>query len=163
MLWWGEKFKISEADSLMFAFLFVFVVVVVSVCLFLFVCFFLFRAAPSAYGNSQARGWIRATAASLHLATAMWDLSPIHYLYHSSWECWIPNPLSEARDRTTSSWRLIGLVITEPQWELPDSLMFDSQPVSLREVKWLPQVHTAIRWPSLDSDPRTRKSNPWSS
>ena len=38
-----------------------------------------------AFGSSQARGPIRAIAASLH---------------HSSWQCQILNPLSEARDRT---------------------------------------------------------------
>ena len=32
----------------------------------LIIFFFLFRAAPSAYGGSQARGQIRATVASLH-------------------------------------------------------------------------------------------------
>ena len=45
----------------------------------------LFRAAPMAYGGSQARGWIRAIAAGLH---------------HSSQQCWILNRLSEARDWT---------------------------------------------------------------
>ena len=50
-----------------------------------FFCLFLlfFRAAPAAYGDSQARGPIRATAASLH---------------HSSRQLQILNPLSEARD-----------------------------------------------------------------
>ena len=38
-----------------------------------------------AYGGSQARGLIRAVAASLH---------------HNSQQCWIPNPLSETRDQT---------------------------------------------------------------
>ena len=38
-----------------------------------------------AYGSSQARGRIGAAAASLH---------------HSSQQCWILNPLSEARDGT---------------------------------------------------------------
>ena len=33
-------------------------------------------------------------------ATATPDLSPICVLHHSSWQCWILNPLSEARDRT---------------------------------------------------------------
>ena len=42
-------------------------------------------AAPTAYGDFQARGSIRATAAGLH---------------HSSWQRRILNPLSEARDRT---------------------------------------------------------------
>ena len=32
----------------------------------IFLLFFAFRAAPMAYGSSQARGQIRATAASLH-------------------------------------------------------------------------------------------------
>ena len=44
-----------------------------------------FRAARVTYGGSQARGRIRATDAGLH---------------HSSWQCLILNPLSEARDRT---------------------------------------------------------------
>ena len=48
-------------------------------------CFCLFRAAPMAYGGSQAGGQIGATAAGLH---------------HSSQQCWIFNPLSKARDQT---------------------------------------------------------------
>ena len=56
-----------------------------------FVCvcvsFCLSRATHAAYGGSQARGPIRAVAARCSL-------------YHSSWQCQIPNPLSKARDRT---------------------------------------------------------------
>ena len=33
-------------------------------------------------------------------ATAMWDLSHVCDLHHSSRQCWILNPLSEAKDRT---------------------------------------------------------------
>ena len=33
-------------------------------------------------------------------AIATWDLSHIYKPHHSLWECWIPNPLSEARDWT---------------------------------------------------------------
>ena len=33
-------------------------------------------------------------------ATAMWDLSYVCDLHHSSWTRWIPDPLSKARDRT---------------------------------------------------------------
>ena len=51
----------------------------------LFFFFLLFRAAPAAYGGYQARGQIGAGATSLH---------------HSSEQCWILNPLSEARDQT---------------------------------------------------------------
>ena len=51
-----------------------------------FISFFLlFRAALTAYGGSQDRGWIGPAAAGLHC---------------SSQQCWIPNPLSEARDWT---------------------------------------------------------------
>ena len=35
-------------------------------CFLLFLSFFLFRAAPTAYGSSQAKGPIRAVAAGLH-------------------------------------------------------------------------------------------------
>ena len=47
--------------------------------------FLLFTAAPASYGASQARGPIRAAAASLQ---------------HISWQYQILNPLSEARDWT---------------------------------------------------------------
>ena len=47
--------------------------------------YLLFRVALMAYGGSQARSRIGATAASLH---------------HSSRQCWILNPLREARDQT---------------------------------------------------------------
>jgi len=47
--------------------------------------FFLFRATPEAFGGSQARGLVGATAASLH---------------HISQQCHILNPLSGARDLT---------------------------------------------------------------
>ena len=57
-------------------------------------------AAHVAYGSSQARGQIRATAADLCTATATPDLSHISNLHHSSWQCRILNPLSEARDCT---------------------------------------------------------------
>ena len=53
---------------------------------FFFFCLFAFsRAAPAAYGGSQARGLIGVVAAGLR---------------HSSWQLRILNPLSKARDRT---------------------------------------------------------------
>ena len=33
-------------------------------------------------------------------ATATWDLRGVSDLHHSSWQCWILNPFSKARDRT---------------------------------------------------------------
>ena len=69
-----------------------------------------------AYGSSQARGRIRATGASLRHShgnagselrlqptpqlTEMPDPSHICNQHHSSRQCRILNPLSEARDRT---------------------------------------------------------------
>ena len=52
---------------------------------FVFFFFFLFRAVHVTYGRSHARGWIRASPSSL---------------CHSSWQQWILNSLSEARDQT---------------------------------------------------------------
>ena len=49
-------------------------------------CFFcLFTDTPAAYGSSRARGWIGASAATLH---------------QSLWQHQILNPLNEARDQT---------------------------------------------------------------
>ena len=52
-------------------------------------------------------------------ATAMWDLSRICDLRHSSWHHQIPDPLGEARDGTTSSWILVRFITAEPQRERP--------------------------------------------
>ena len=70
--------------------------------IYLFLFFGLFGiswAAPVAYGGSQARGLIGAVATGLYIrATASQDPSHVCKLHHSSWQCWILNPLSEARD-----------------------------------------------------------------
>ena len=68
----------------------------------LFVCFsvLLFRAALVGYGSFWARGQIRLQLPAHPTATATWDLNHICHLHHSPWQCWIPNPLSKARDQT---------------------------------------------------------------
>ena len=43
-------------------------------------------------------------------ATATGDPSCVFYLHYSSQQCWIFNPLREARDRTFSSWILVRFV-----------------------------------------------------
>ena len=65
---------------------------------------FVFCLFKRTYGGSQARG----VAAELELqlpacttATETWDLSRVCHLHHSSCQCRILNPLSEARDRTS--------------------------------------------------------------
>ena len=60
----------------------------------------LFRVTPVAYVSSPARGQVEAVAAGLPTATAMWDLSCVFDLHHSSWQHQITNPLSKARDQT---------------------------------------------------------------
>ena len=70
------------------------------VCLGFFFGFFLFlfRAAPAAFGDSQAKGQIGAVAAGLATATAVQDPSHVCDLHHSSRLCQIIYPLSKARD-----------------------------------------------------------------
>ena len=58
-----------------------------NIAIFFFFLLLFFRATPKAYGSSQAGAATR-------------DLSHVHDLYHSSWQCQIPDPLSEARDQT---------------------------------------------------------------
>ena len=58
-------------------------------------------AAPMAYGGSQARGLTRAEAADLRHSHSNAGSQPrLRDLHHSSYQCWILNPLSEARDQT---------------------------------------------------------------
>ena len=70
-------------------------------CSVLFCFVLLFRAALEAHGNSQARGQIGATAAGLHHSHSNAGSKPCLQLKpHSSWQCQIPNPRNEARNRT---------------------------------------------------------------
>ena len=61
--------------------------------------FIYFKATPTAYRSSQARGCV----CDLH---------------HSSRQCHILNPLSEAWIEPMSSWILVRLISAEPWWEL---------------------------------------------
>ena len=57
-------------------------------------------------------------------ATATPDPNRICDLHHSSQQCWILNPLSEARMEHAFPWVLVRFVTNEPQWELPDYSFF---------------------------------------
>ena len=59
-----------------------------------------FRAAPTAYGGSQARVQSELQLPAYATATAVQDLSHVCHLHHSSRQHQIRNPLIEARDRT---------------------------------------------------------------
>ena len=62
--------------------------------------FFFFRTTPVAYSSSQARSWMELQLLAYATATATQDLRHVCELHHSSRHCWIPDPLSEARDQT---------------------------------------------------------------
>ena len=85
-----EESRCSQEATFSFSFFFSF-----------FFVFCPFRAAPLAYGGSQARGLIGAVAAGLcqSHSNARSQLR-LRYLHHSSWQRWVLNPLSEGRDRT---------------------------------------------------------------
>ena len=64
-------------------------------------CLFAFSgAAPAAYGGSQARGQIELRPPAYTTVIATPDPSHVCDLHHSSRQCWILNPLIEARDLT---------------------------------------------------------------
>jgi len=79
---------------------------------FFFFFFCLFRAAPMAYGGSQARGLIGAVATSLrHSHSHMgYDL---HHSYAGSLTHWARPGIEP-----TTSWFLVGFVSAAPWWEL---------------------------------------------
>ena len=62
--------------------------------------FFLFKAAPVAFGSSQAGVELELQLQTYTTATAMPDLSPICELCCSLWQSGILRPLSGVRDQT---------------------------------------------------------------
>ena len=76
--------------------------------------FFLFMAAPRAYGNSQARGWILAIAAGLSHSNAISEL-PLRSI---PWPTATLDLWARPEVEPVSSWILVGFVITEPGQEL---------------------------------------------
>ena len=90
----AQKAQLLEVFQGRVGFLFLF--------LFLFCLFVFFRAAPAAYGSSQARGGVRAKAAGRSHSHSNPDPSRICDLYHTSQQHQIFNTLSEYRDRTCS-------------------------------------------------------------
>ena len=68
---------------------------------YFFFFFCLFRVSPAAYRSSQAKVEPELQLLADTAATAMQDLSCVCDLHHSSWQHWILNPLSGARERTS--------------------------------------------------------------
>ena len=71
---------------------------------------FFFRATPTAYGSSQARGRIGAAVTSLHHSHSSARSEPHLQPTPSLQQCWILSPMSRARDQThlfmDTSWLL---------------------------------------------------------
>ena len=61
--------------------------------------FFSFYGYTHGIGGSQARDQIGELELPAYAtATGRWELSHVCDLHHSSWQRWIPDPLSETRD-----------------------------------------------------------------
>ena len=83
----------------------------------------LFRAAPEAYGISQARALIRAAAADLHHSHSNAGSEPRLRPTPQLAATQVLNPLSETWVRPASSWILVRVVTAEPQQELPSVIL----------------------------------------
>ena len=83
-----------------------------------FFCFFFFRATPTTYGSSQARGQIWAVAAGYATTTTMQDPSPTYATYTiaqgnaGSLTDWVRPEI-----KPISSWMLVRFATTERQVE----------------------------------------------
>ena len=86
--------------------------------LFTYLFIYLFRAIPAAYGSSQARGPIRAIAASLHQSQQcqIWATSATYttvWGHARSLTHWVRPGMEPV-----SSWILIRFISAKPRWEL---------------------------------------------
>ena len=84
--------------------------------------FCLFRAAPTAYGGSQASGWIRAVAASLHYSHSNAGSKPC--LWRTPQLTAMPDPLTHwvrSGIKPASSWILVGFA---NHWATTGALTF---------------------------------------
>ena len=104
----------------------------------------LFRAAPEAFGSSQARGPVEATAACLCCSHSNMGSDLICNPHHSSRQRWILGPPSKARERTRvlmdTSWLQFHCAKTGTPWE--SFKIFFS-------VKKISNMHRIIQWREL--------------
>ena len=110
------------------------------ICFCLFVL--LFRAAPAAYGSSQARDRNGAAAPGLRHSHSHAGSELPFDLHHSSWQHRILNPLSQARDGT----RLLmdARHPAEPPREFQGSAFTKEKAQKMRQV-WSYGCHTHTR------------------
>ena len=97
----------------------------ISTFFFFFLPFlFVWRAAPAAYGSSQARGQIEATGAGLHHSYNNSRSKPKSVTYTTAHGN-AGSPIQWARPgiKPTSWWILVRFPSAEPQWEVPQILL----------------------------------------
>ena len=78
----------------------------------------LLRATLTAYGRSQARGWIRTAAAGLHHSHSNVGSKPVFDPRHSSQQHQTLTHWVRPGIKSASSWILVGFITAEPWWEL---------------------------------------------
>ena len=133
---------------------------------FFFPFFSFFRAAPMAYGGSQARGRIGAVPPAYITATVMRNLNRICSLHHNSWQRQIPDPLYWAKPgiKPVSSWILVGFVSIAPPWE---RLWFLLGWWSIEKLKDTPSFSPLgvqdLRLKNSSKGADVKKERPWSS
>ena len=106
----SDSLKIPTAvDTVSFPFLFFF--------FFFLLCFLGMHLWPMEVPRLRVKSELQLPAYAT--TTEMRDPKHIGNLYHSSWWCQIPDPLSEARDQTTSLWILVRFVSPAPHGNSP--------------------------------------------
>ena len=78
---------------------------------------------------------------------AVWDPSCICDLHHSSWQCWVPDPLSKARDQTcilmvTSQIHFCCATRGTPNYNFLTNRKYKEQPNSIKKYNNLNEKHT---------------------
>ena len=132
-------------------------------CFLLFVLVLLCMATPAAYEIPRRGVKLELQLPTYAKATATGDPSHLCNLHHSSWQCWILNPQSKAKDRKPNphgDW--LGSLTAEPQQEpqelskLIESSKFINSPErwGVRNRERIPMGFQQMRHRWIDLDPK---------
>ena len=89
----------------------------------IFFFFGLFRATPTAYESSQARGRIGTAASGLHHRHSDTGSKPTYITAHD--KTGFPTHWGKPGIKPMFSWILVKFITTDPPWELPSGLIFN--------------------------------------
>ena len=122
--------------------------------------FFFFRVTTTAYGDSQARGWIGAVVAGLHQQPQQHRIRAVSAAYTKahgntkSLSHW-----ARPRIKPASPWLLVGCISTEPQWDPPAALFTRVKRWKQSKHPWMDQwiskvwsIHRAKYYSALKKD-----------